>query len=212
MKPNIDSRSRRIFMWPLGFAAALLALPGRAEPLYPNPVMLLGIRGTDVVAADFNGDGRLDLAVTQENTLAIAVALGSGHGTFARQVQYEAYPLDSIAVGDFKEDGHLDIVGAGPSRMIVLPGRGDGTFEEDIDLPSGIPVVGLAVADLNGDGHLDVAGAAKGGVFCQICPDQPGDVEISLGRGDGTFGPLTFIKSGDHPAAIAAADLNGDGR
>src|SRR5437899_10143879 len=84
-----------------------------------------------------------------------------------------------------------DIVSAGPSRLIVLPGRGDGTFEEDLDFFAGIPVVDVAVADLNGDGHLDVAGAARGGVFCSICPDVPGDVEIFLGRGDGTLGPRT---------------------
>src|SRR5262245_27260379 len=101
---------------PIVAAAALFALPGRAEPLFPNPLSLVGSRGTDIVAADFNGDGRQDLAITQENTLAVAVALGSGRGTFARQVQYEAYPLDSIAVGDFNEDGHPDIVAGGPSR------------------------------------------------------------------------------------------------
>lgn len=196
----------------IGAALALVAMPGHAEPLFPNPLSLAGIRGTDIVAADFNGDGRMDLAVTQENTLAIAVLLGSGHGTFARQVQYEAYPLDSITAGDLDEDGHLDLVSGGPSRLIVLPGRGDGTFEEDLDYFAGIPVVDVLVADFNGDGHPDVAGAARGGVFCPSCPDVPGDVEIFLGRGDATLGPRTIIKAGDHPAAIGAADLNGDGR
>ena len=151
---------RTTFLLPVVVATALLSLPGHAEPLFPNTLSVVGTRGTNVVAADFNGDGRLDYAVTQENTLAIAVVLGGGHGTFSRQVQYEAYPLDSIAVGDLNEDGHPDIVSAGPSRLIVLPGRGDGTFEEDLDFFAGIPVMDIAVADLNGDGHLDVAGAA----------------------------------------------------
>ncbi|HYS07067.1 MAG TPA: VCBS repeat-containing protein [Candidatus Dormibacteraeota bacterium] len=203
---------RTTFLLPVVVAAALLSLPGHAEPLFPNTLSVVGIRGTDVVAADFNADGRLDYAVTQENTLAIAVVLGSGRGTFSRQVQYEAYPLDSIAVGDLNEDGHPDIVSAGPSRLIVLPGRGDGSFEEDLDFFAGIPVMDVAVADLNGDGHLDVAGAAQGGTFCPTCPDVPGDVEIFLGRGDGTLGPRTIIKEGDHPDAVAVADLNGDGR
>ncbi len=202
----------RSFLLPVGVATALLSLPGHAEPLFPNPLFLAGTRGTDIVAADFNDDGRQDMAVTQENTLAVAVLLGSGRGTFSRQVQYEAYPLDSIAVGDINEDGHLDIVSGGPSRLVVLRGRGDGTFEEDLDFFAGLPVVDVAVADLNGDGHLDVAGAAQGGIFCPTCPDVPGDVEVFLGRGDGTLGPRTIIKEGDHPDAIAAADLNGDGR
>jgi large repetitive protein len=203
---------RTTFLLPVVIATVLLSLPGHAEPLFPSTLSVVGTRGTNIVAADFNGDGLQDYAVTQESTLGIAVVLGGGRGTFSRQVQYEAYPLDSIAVGDLNEDGHPDIVAAGPSRLIVLPGRGDGTFEEDLDFFAGIPVMDVAVADLDGDGHLDVAGAAQGGTFCPTCPDVPGDVEIFLGRGDGTLGPRTLIKEGDHPDAIAAADLNGDGR
>src|SRR5436305_1475348 len=72
-----------------------------------------------VVAADFNGDGKLDLALTSGGT-TVSVLLGNGDGTFRPAVNFATGSGPrSIAVGDFNGDGNLDIVTANASDVSV---------------------------------------------------------------------------------------------
>src|SRR5205085_2759588 len=81
-----------------------------------------------VVTADFNGDGRLDLAVANAGSNSVSVLLGNGAGSFQPAQNYAAGagPL-SVAVGDFDGDGKLDLVTANAGDVSVLPGNGDGS-------------------------------------------------------------------------------------
>src|SRR5713101_2109196 len=66
-----------------------------------------------VITADFNGDGRLDLAVANAGSNDVSILLGNGDGTFQAAQNYASggTPV-SLAVGDFNSDGKLDLVTA----------------------------------------------------------------------------------------------------
>jgi hypothetical protein len=167
---------------------------------------------SSVVTADFNGDGKLDLAVTNVDSNDVSVFLGNGDGTFQPAVQYPVgQQPTSIAVGDFNGDGKLDlvVVDSADATVTILLGEGDGTFQTLPEVPAfGASPAGLAVGDFNGDGKLDLAvtnensGANLGS----------GTVSILLGNGDGTFQLALNFSAGSNPGPIAVGDLNGDGK
>ena len=87
------------------------------------------------MAADFNGDGRTDLAVANSGTNDVSVLLSNGDGTFQNQVRYAVgdYPIALVA-GDFTGDGRTDlaVANAGSYDVSVLLGNGDGTFQNQV--------------------------------------------------------------------------------
>ena len=196
----------------------------RAQGQSPNvtyslgPTLLTG--GTHpqgIVVADFNGDGKPDIAVSNLDQNTIAVFLNSGSGVFAAPntapiittVQLDSslgLNIGSLAVGDFNEDGIPDLVVAtiaGNQASIILLGNGDGTFRQQPPIPNSFGFLRAKVADLNGDGHQDLAFALNGGLA------------ISLGNGDGTFGAMMGLPSASFPGlflGLAVADFNGDGK
>jgi FG-GAP-like repeat/FG-GAP repeat len=169
-----------------------------------------GFSPISVAVADFNGDGRLDLAVANENSSSISVLLGTGDGTFQAAVNYPLGPFTqptAIASGDFNGDGKLDLVVANRSgaSVIVLIGNGDGTFQAPVSYPAGAGPWSVAVGDFNTDGKLDLIVSAPGE------PPAGKTVNLLLGNGDGTFqAPAPYIV-GVGPLSVAAADLNSDG-
>ena len=160
---------------------------GTFRPQFDYPT---GTGPSSVATGDFNGDGNLDLAITNYGDNTVSVLLGNGGGTFQNQVVYSvASSPQSVVICDFNGDGKLDLA-VGGSGVSVLLGNGNGTFQKGLDSPGGSP---LAVADFNGDGKLDLF---AGGT-------------VLLGNGNGTFEVSATYPSG---IAIAAADLNGDGK
>jgi hypothetical protein len=115
-----------------------------------------------IVTADFNGDGKLDLAVTDYGGNTVTILLGNGDGTFGPPATIPVgNQPSSIVTGDFNNDGKLDlaIANSGDGTITLLLGNGDGTFTQ----ASGSPyIVGpnafqVVAADFNGDGKLDLA-------------------------------------------------------
>lgn len=166
-----------------------------------------------IAAGDFNGDGKLDVVVTNmdSNSTTVGVFLGNGDGTFQTPSLVTAGSLlTGIAVGDFNGDGHLDIAvanqgdGTNPSTVSILLGKGDGSFTLSNPVDVGVAPVAVAAADLNGDGKLDlvVANGGNGG---------PGSVSILMGNGDGTFQPAVSLPLTASLVALTLADFNGDG-
>jgi|HubBroStandDraft_1064217.scaffolds.fasta_scaffold16673_2 hypothetical protein len=138
---------------------------------------------TALAAADFNGDGHLDLAVVSDVASGlVSVLLGNGDGTFQSPVSYPV-GVDPAGVvsADMNLDGRPDlVVGLRSGAVAVLLGNGDGTFQPAIFFGSGYPagsdasgLVGLAVGDLNGDGRPDVVIAENGSftVLLNLAPE-----------------------------------------
>ena len=95
-----------------------------------------GLRPESVATADFNHDGKLDLAVVDYSN-QVSILLGNGDGTFQPPRKYavgQGSFLIDIGVGDFNEDGNIDIVatvslvGNNGGSVALLLGKGDGTF------------------------------------------------------------------------------------
>ena len=156
-----------------------------------------------ITAADFNGDGRIDLAVAHPGS-SVSVLLNTGNAAFASPVHYTATSGETrgLAAGDFNRDGRPDLVTAnGPSNTIsVLLNRGDGTFPTKSEYPTGAFPFSATPGDFNGDGWTDLATGNR----------DDGTVTVLLNRGDGTFGSRTDQTAGSDPWSVAAADFNGD--
>jgi hypothetical protein len=187
---------------------------GRGDGTFINqPMPTLGIGQLSVVTGDFNGDGIPDL-VTTNNDGSATVLLGNGDGTFyaAASPRLGAAPTGAAVVADFNGDGIPDVVTAVQSSsnsVTVLLGNGDGTFVAK-RLPvslTGTPDT-VAEADFNGDGIPDILLTGSNSYF-----SSPGDIQMLLGNGNGTFTPWTLTSSSVPAATYSAVttDLNADG-
>jgi dienelactone hydrolase len=164
-----------------------------------------------VAVADFNGDGKLDLAVTNTGDNTVSVLLGKGDGTFATATSYGtgSQPF-SVATGDFDGDGNTDLVVAnvGETTVSVFLGKGDGTFKQGVTYQAGNAARTAVVGDFNGDGKLDLAVANQ---TCGSPGCGPGVISILLGNGDGTFQTHTDYLAAEGPTWMIAGDFNQDG-
>jgi hypothetical protein len=120
--------------------------------------------GSALLAVDVDGDGKLDLAMVREDNPGIVSVLhGKGDATFDAPVDYPVqYPLDMVAA-DLDGDGHVDLVLANQTGIVVLRNKGDGTFEDAVAFPVGPNAYALAAGDLDGDGRIDIAVTQHGG-------------------------------------------------
>ena len=164
-------------------------------------------------AVDLNGDGRLDLAGSAQNSAA--VMLNNGDGTFQPKVQYPvAGPAQAVAAGDFNGDGRIDVVVTINSPQVslaLLPGNGDGTLNAPLHFPntSGFDSPDVVAADLNRDGRLDVVLLHM--IACFTAPCVAAEViTVMLGNGDGTF-QTRDLAAPQHMHAMEEGDFNRDG-
>jgi hypothetical protein len=179
---------------------------------YPSPAPVLAVAATaanagpsSLAVADFNNDGKLDLAVSNSGANTVSILLGNGNGTFAASLNYATgnTPM-AVAVGDFNHDGipDLAVVNQSDNTVSILLGAGGGLFGSQAVYATGNQPSAILVADLNADGNLDVAVANR----------ADNTVSILFGNGDGTFAAHLDYAAGENPDALAAADFNGDGK
>jgi hypothetical protein len=203
--------------------SGVAVLMGNGDGTFRAPIMtVVGSGLFGLVAGDFNGDGRTDLAVANlkfpqdPDPYGVFVLLGKGDGTFQAPVMYSVgvFPYALVA-GDFNGDGRTDLAVAnsaslnkygnplpGTGRVSVLLGNGDGTFRAPVAYAVGSNPDALAAGDFKGDGRTDLA----------VASFSDDTVSVLLGNGDGTFRPQAIYPVGSNPGAVAAGDFNGDGR
>jgi hypothetical protein len=161
-----------------------------------------------MVAADFNGDGKMDLAVVGDyvDSGGVTIVLGKGDGTFQPVTPNFAINqgFNVVATGDFNGDGVPDVVGANyfsPGGATVLLGNGDGTLTAmAATLPTNTFAQSIVVGDFNGDGKLDLAFGYSSAVA------------VFLGNGDGTFNQAPGSPVTGAGASLVAGDFNHDGK
>ena len=167
---------------------------GSFQPGVPIPLPTFS---GPIVVADFNGDGKLDMAVTgfyatDDPSAFLWIYLGNGDGTFQAPTtaySFSGYP-NALVSADFNSDGKTDLALAGyGGQVAILSGNGDGTFQTAESYQVSVDAAGLAVADFNGDHKLDLAVSTGSAVT------------VLLGNGDGTFAWSPLFTAGDGPAA-----------
>lgn len=163
--------------------------------------------------ADYNGDGRSDIALVEYNSCCppssnITIAYGQADGTFVEsppvaQVGLHSYPFGMLP-GDFNGDGRPDFIVLDGYYTVFL-NAGDGTFRGLPSQPIGATTFGrIAAGDFTGDGKLDFVIGVQGG--------PSGPLYLFAGKGDGTFDAPTAIgQAGNYVLEVVAADLNHDG-
>ena len=159
-----------------------------------------------IAVADFNGDGRPDVAVANNRDGNVSVLLGNADGTFQTAVDYGAGTAPkSIAAGDFNGDGRTDLVVANAmsNNVSILLGNGNGTFQTAVNYAAGSTPQSVVTGDFDGDGKLDLAVANQS-------LGKGTKISVLIGNGDGTFRPLVGYPAAN-PSAIAVGDMNGDG-
>ena len=181
----------------------------------PRTIAGLGAAAT----GDFNGDGRMDMALGQgfSGNTSAQVFLGTGNGAFQTPIQFSTpSSVVSFAPGDFNGDSRTDLAvvfgGPGPSNptgILILLQNASGALTASEDLAGPLFPIDARAADLNGDSRLDLALVDNGNFGTA---DQPGGLIVRLGRGDGAFQDPVPYDAGVNPRSVAVGDLNGDNR
>ena len=170
---------------------------------------------SSIATADFNKDGKFDLAVTQPFNGKVSILLNDGTGGFpangSTAPSYSTNPYgfqpSTIRAGDFNNDGNPDLIAITPNsnNFVVLLGNGTGSFT----VTAGSPLQGsssvfddLAIADFNADGKSDLA----------IIRHSVNGVYVLQGDGSGHFSGYVSLQTPGTPVSVVARDLNGDGK
>ncbi len=165
----------------------------------------------DIVSADFNGDGILDIAVVSKGSSSfgggpglVSILPGDENGGFMDLINIETpIGISGMAVDDLNGDNVLDIAltNSNDDNVSILIGKGNGTFSEPTSFEVGDSPQAIAIDDFNGDGNSDLA----------VMNRSSDNVSVLIGDGNGEFSSPTDFQAGDSPASHVTGDFNGDG-
>jgi hypothetical protein len=187
-----------------------------------------GVGFAPMAFGDFNGDGKIDIAIPIPGKNTLAIYLGNGNGTFVSP-WYFNIPLSAgqtfaqfspLVAADFNHDGKVDlaVVAADSTNttVYVLPGAGTGVFSSAqaiFSAPTGInasnsAVGNMYVGDYDSDTNADIAliatvGSTEGGIASTT-------IHVLYGGGNFSFTDTAPYNQGG-PLALGSGDLNSDG-
>jgi hypothetical protein len=170
----------------------------------PAQVLWASLGGCGV--ADFNGDGAVDLIVTDAQNNYLYVLLGNNTGSFILKstIRHFTGPT-AVFVGDFNGDGHEDflVFDRLSADVAVFLGNGDGSFKPAVLYTGPGQIWSVLLADMDGDGHPDLVVTGPGYTLYIYHGNADGTFATTSSGGSSFAGPILNL--------IAAADFNGDG-
>lgn len=163
----------------------------------PNPM--------DVVIADFDNDGDLDIASVSYKKSRISIYLNEKNGRFKAPKYFSTgnWPI-ALATADFNGDGNLDLVTANSlsDNVSILKGEGDGTFAPMTTHVVGWQPIAVVPADIDSDGDMDILTVNQG----------DSSFSILINHENGVFTWSTSFKLGVTPYDLIAGEFTGDNK
>jgi len=182
--------------------AAAICINSNAQICLTSSNFPAGSNTFSGISADFNNDGKADLATVNASANSVSILLGNGAGSLGSATNFATgFNPGSVITADFNGDGNSDLVtGNSDSTISLLLGNGAGSFGASVNFMAWNSSSSITSADFNGDGKADIAAASS-------------HVTILLGTGTGSFGASTsFGMSGGLAHSITSGDFNGDGK
>lgn len=174
----------------------------------PATAIAVGKAPTAVIAADFTGLGKRDLAVALSGQDAILILLNKGNGEFLEPLKIAVTQAPgSLAAADFNQDGRDDLMIASLSanQATLLLSKDDDDWAAPQTLDLGHVPFFVTAADLNNDGNPDF-------ITCPWQRSGPTQLGIYLGNGDGTFAEPKRFHAGQNAYQVTTGDFNHDGK
>ncbi len=188
------------------FSDNLSVFPGVGNGFFDAAfVIAVNDRPSSLALDDLNGDGDLDLVLSQPNASG-TVDILFGDGAFGFSAPTLLTPLGSpwtTITTDVENDGDADIVAVslGSSTLNVFLNDGSGAFTGPTVLATSTNPFDLVAGDMNGDGFDDIV----------VCTTQSARADVFLNEGDGTFASVAAYSAGARGSAIDVGDLDEDG-
>lgn len=209
---NRDGRPDLVAASTTGTGPSILFGAGQGR-FQPAEAINSGADASVVATGDFNADRKPDIATGSYFQQRMTVLLGDGRGGFRRAANSAIGGIPTqFAVADFDRDGDQDIASSmyiGGTISLFL-GNGDGTFQKRKAIPASLSSLSIAAVDLNKDRAPDL-------VVAETIPNRtiksvlPGELNVLIGNGDGTFQPRQTYPVGLMPEDFATGDVDEDG-
>jgi hypothetical protein len=126
----------------------------------PQDIGVVGVPTSDLLLADLDGDGVLDIALIESGS--VSVRRGRGGGAFSAPASYSSFAANGLHAADVNGDGVLDLVhGSTTDVATVLPGLGGAQFGAGSSVTLQDDLMEVTAADLDRDGYADLVGAVS---------------------------------------------------
>ena len=184
--------------------------PGIGDFTFGTPtVMRAGIGPANLVPADLNADGLIDVAAVTQFGRSVDVFLNVGGFAFTGTTIPLGHQGLGITARDMDRDGIIDLIASGgdlvgsvapywaSGSVFILRGNGDGTFQDPIAFATNKGPRSVVIGDFNGDGVPDAATGNLSRHSCESFDHLWDSVSILPGFGDGRLGPAASYALGN---------------